>query len=38
MCAVRFWSSLLNKEVIKTFSNACEAMAFAEKTNGIIVA
>ena len=38
MIKVKFWSKLLNKEVVKTFSNAEEATAFAVEKNGIIIA
>ena len=36
MYKVRFWSELLDKEVIQTFSNYEEAWLFANKYNGIL--
>ena len=37
MIRVRFWSILLDKEVIQTFSNYEDAKKFADKYNGILV-
>jgi hypothetical protein len=36
MIRVRFWSVLLDKEVVQTFNNYEEAWQFANKYNGIL--
>lgn len=36
MYRVRFWSSLLEKVVVKEFEDVTEALAFAKAKNGIL--
>ena len=36
--AVRFFSELLNKEIIKEFNDYGDAVRFAKEVNGIVVA